>query len=65
MSLIVGTYVAFKTVETAEADGKFIHEATRRWSPALRYTLSYRRDRVLNPNMTNFSRSPRSTGAPH
>ena len=50
----VGTYDAFKIVETAEADGKFIYETTRWWSPALRYTLSYRRDRVLNPNNDQF-----------
>jgi len=44
----VGTYDAFKIIETAEANGNLAYETTRWWSPALRYTLSYRRDRMLS-----------------
>lgn len=40
----VGTYDAFKIIKTFEADGHFISEETRWWAPALRYTLSFRRD---------------------
>lgn len=39
----IGTYDAFKIVETVEVDGKLNSEAMRWWAPALRYTLSYRR----------------------
>jgi hypothetical protein len=44
----VGPYDAFKIIETHEADGKLAYETTRWWSPALRYTLSYQRDRMLS-----------------
>jgi hypothetical protein len=40
----IGSYDAFKIIKTVEADGHFISEETRWWAPALRYTLSFRRD---------------------
>jgi hypothetical protein len=44
----IGPYDAFKIIETYETDGKLAYETTRWWSPALRYTLSHRRDRMLS-----------------
>jgi hypothetical protein len=50
----IGPYEAFKIIETAEADGNLAYETTRWWSPALRYVLSYRRDRILNSTDNAF-----------
>ena len=38
----VGAYEAFKIVSTLEEDGRLVYTVTRWWSPALKYTLSYR-----------------------
>ena len=38
----VGTYDAFKIIETLSEDGRLVFTVTRWWSPALKYTLSYR-----------------------